>query len=893
MSKNNKNGSDNLIDRINQSPDMQLKIIQHFIPQATLKKSFKTHEENTPSSSIKLHEGKYWLKNFASSDIAMDCFNIAEKELAIEMPEVIRYLIQNLFPDYGYQKQVSSNQRSAFEKQIFAIKNNPINHAKAYLEGRGIECDKLPVGSFYQNLLQDKKSEGIVFFDSKERLINKRYFEKKQGRSDYLNQGDLNGALYTKCYQESKDTVFITEGVINTLSLYPVYSSIAIFSATNKLSKTAIEPFIQDKKIVLALDNDKGGNEAAEILFQNIMDWDIPVASIHRLVFPHDKDVNDLLKTEELSSYLRESKNYKQLFPDYIPDSPDEDLDLEKKKFCIRNSRYFVNRYVRGKLSKVEISNFVMKILYFLPGDDTTSLRVFFAQNSYGESKYFPLSSRDMDRSNINRALRNKGGFSFYGTAEELEHIYMDLYRSNEYLESFEKFFLQPDGETYVFRNGIINKGEFIPVSRFGTVKLGNKSLYFPKCNSMIIDKKSNSKKKAEDKSYHFKKGELNFSLWSELFCKAYGDNGRYGLVFTIGALFRDIIGKHLRFFPHLYLFGDGGVGKSTYADFIIKLLGVGQIGIGASGSSVKGLTRHISSATNGIIFLREFTAQKERQYLEILKLTYDLGNLVRADFTNDNETINIALSSAFIIDANFILSKWSALVSRVDTLDFKHLKFDKESTSAKEELEDKAESGLGGVLLDILKQREYFSKNFRATFTKVFHEIKYKDKNAVDMGERGIKHVAMYLAIYECLKNKLNFPFNYTELKDIVFKTALKQAELLSRTGEINNFWITINTLKDRGKISDDNFRFRERDGKKILLIKYDTLYDIYKEECIQKQEEWTDRNSLLGLLKNHKSKYPGWQASREHTANIKGWGNGYTFEFEKLPLEKELWLK
>jgi hypothetical protein len=304
MSKSNKNGSDNLIDRINQNPEMQLKIIQHFFPQASLKKSFKTHEENTPSSSIKLLEGKYWLKNFASSDKAMDCFNVAEKQLKLEMPEVIRYLVQNLFPDYRFQEQNCNKERSALEKQIFAIKNNPINHAKAYLEGRGIECDNLPPNSFYQNNSKNGKPDGIVFLDTKEKLLNKRCLEEN-GRGNYLNQGDLNGALYTKCYQERMDTVFITEGVINTLSLYPVYSGVAIFSATNKISKSRIEPFIQNKKVVIAMDNDDGGNEAAEILYQSIMEWNISVHSIHKLIVPEGKDINDLLKDNNLFSFLK------------------------------------------------------------------------------------------------------------------------------------------------------------------------------------------------------------------------------------------------------------------------------------------------------------------------------------------------------------------------------------------------------------------------------------------------------------------------------------------------------------------------------------------------------------------------------------------------------------
>jgi len=890
MSKNNKNGSDNLIDRINQSPEMQLKIIQHFFPQATLKKSFKTHKEKTPSSSIKLLEGKYWLKNFASSDKAMDCFNVAEKQLKLEMPEVIRYLVQNLFSDYRFQEQNCNKERSALEKQIFAIKNNPTNQAKAYLEERGIECDKLPVGSFYQNLSQDKKPEGIVFFDSKERLINKRYFEKKKGRNKYLNQGNLDQSLYTKCYQESKDTIFITEGVINTLSLYPVYSSISIFSSTNILSKPLLESFIQNKRVVLALDNDKGGNEAAKVLYQKIMEWDVSVISIHKLIVPEGKDINDLLKDNFLFSFLKKSEKYKQLYPEYLHDSKDEGKDKSSFGFFQRNSCYYVEDQFKGKVRERRISNFIMKVFYFLPDGSDDAKRIFLLQNRSGKSKLLTISSKNLNLKSFKSSIASVGGFSFLGSQYELDVILESLREKEETAHNIGILGYQPEYDVYAFSNGIIQEGNFLKVDRFGVVGAKGKSFYIPAFS--VINEYSPWYDK--EKGFKFIPGRIKFKEWSNLLYIAYHDKAVVGMCFVIGSLFRDHIFKELGFYPFLFLFGDYGVGKTTFSEFFLKLFGSANSGVSLEGGSTsKSVARSADQQRNSLLYLKELNAKIESKITGFLKTAYDGSGYSRANMSNDSRTHDTQVNSAIILDGNYLPTMSSALYSRMIILNFSSHFFSDEETRAFQTLKKEAKAGFGNVILEILNQRSHFVKEFKEQFDLVYHELKYHNPITSKYSERNVKHTALLLAIYKTMSSKLNFPMKYEDLYDCLLENAKEQDESLKKVSEINQFWNVIEFLKSESKLNKQHFRLIKHDGKDLLGIHFGLIYPLYRRFCLSQNQPELDSGTLLALLKDQKSFVKTWQKGRIDSHTIKGLGCAYLFEFEKLPLEKELWLK
>ncbi|WP_321319257.1 toprim domain-containing protein [Labilibaculum sp.] len=889
MYKNNENGADNLIDRINQEPEMQLKVIQHFFPQASVKKNFKTHKENHPSTSLRWFEGKYWVTNFTSPDKSMDCFNIAQDKLKVEMSEVLKYLTCNLFPEYQFNSSSNSIERSPFEKQLFAIKNNLKQEAAKILEGRGIDTKSLPKNAFYQNNSINGSADAIVFFDKDEKLINKRYLNPSGGQR-YNNKGRLDGAIYDVCFNADSEQVFIVEGAINSLSLAKVESSIAIFSTSNNITANRLRNYITNKHVVLALDNDKAGNEVAEKIYDSIMESNIEIQSIKRCVFPVNKDCNDLLQENQLNDFLSEKKNYKQLYPEFIPDSIDEKKDVEKFDFFKRNSCYYVEDQYKGKIRERRISNFIMTIFYFLPDGSDDAKRIFFLQNRSGKSKLLTISSKNLNVKSFKSSIASVGGFSFLGTQNELDIILESLREREETAQNIGVLGYQPEFNLYAFSNGIINNGSFQKVDRFGVVKADGKYLYIPAFS--VINKYSPWFDK--ERKFKFSPGKMKFMEWSDLLYKAYHDKAVVGMSFVIGGLFRDYIFKDLGFYPFLFLFGDYGVGKTSFSEIFLNLFGSGNRGVSLeAGSTSKSVARNADQQRNSLLYLKELDSKIESKIVGFLKTAYDGDGYSRAQSTNDNKTHDTQVNSAIMLDGNYLPTMSSALFSRMIILNFSSHLFSDEETKAFQTLKKEAKNGYGNVILEILSHRFHFVKEFKEQFNNVYHELKYENPLTATYSERNVKHISLLLAIYKTMSSKLNFPMNYESLHSCLLENAREQDESMQTVSEVNQFWNTIEFLKSDLKLNKQHYRIIKHDDKSLLGIRFSLIYPLYKRFCLSQNQSELDFNTLLAYLKDQKSFVKTWQKGRIDSHTIKDFGSAYLFDFNQLPLEKELWLK
>ncbi|WP_320018913.1 toprim domain-containing protein [Labilibaculum manganireducens] len=889
MNKNNKFYSSDLIERIKNNTELQLNIIQQFIPQAKPNKKFKLHDEKTPSSILKLHEGKYWIKNFGGSDKAKDCFNIAQEALGCDMPELLRYLKNNFLIESTSISESSQMIRTAFEKQIYAIKCNSTPEVTKYLEKRGIDTESLPKNAFYQNNNINGNADALVFFDKDEKLINKRFLNVLDGQR-YCNKGCLDGAIYDICFKADSEQIFIVEGVINSLSLADTESSIAIFSSSNNITADHLRNYITNKHVVLALDNDKAGNEAAEKIYDSIMESNIEIQSIKRCVFPVNKDCNDLLQENQLTAFLSEKKNYKQLFPEFIPNSENKNEDIEEFNFFKRNSCYYVEDQYKGKVRERRISNFIMTIFYFLPDGSDDANRIFFLQNRSGKSKLLTISSKNLNVKSFKSSIASVGGFSFLGTQNELDIILESLREREDTAHNVGVLGYQPEFNLYAFSNGVIHNGSFRKVDRFGVVKANGKCLYIPAFS--VINKYSPWFDK--ERKFNFSPGKIKFKEWSNLFYKAYQDKAAVGICFLIGALFRDIIFKEIGFFPFVFLFGGYGVGKTSFSEILLNLFGADNKGLSLeAGSTSKSVARSADQQRNALLYLKELDSKIESKIVGFLKTAYDGIGYSRAQTTQDNKTHDTQVNSAIMLDGNYLPIMSSALFSRMIILNFASHLFSDEETKAFQTLKKEGKSGFGNVILEILKQRSDFLKEFKEQFDIVYHELKYQNHSTANYSERNVKHVTLLLAIYKVISSKLEFPMSYNELYECLLENAREQNESIQKISEVNQFWNAIEFLKSDLKINKQHYRIVKLDEKSLLGIRFSLIYPLYKRFCLSQNQSELDFNTLLALLKDQKSFVKTWQKGRIDSHTIKDFGSAYLFEFEQLPLEKELWLK
>jgi len=219
-----------------------------------------------------------------------------------------------------------------------AIDNPNKELAKGYLSGRAINIDLPSDDFFFQHQEYNNLPAGVVFLDSENKLLNKRYISNTlpEGVKKSFSYGNLINSVYDKTFRPKHNNVYVTEGVINALSFYSIhYSAIALFATTNYI--TDVEKFrkyFENKDVKIAFDFDTAGQRAAIKLAKFILE-NYKVNSIEILLFQEKQDANDLLKNESLKLHINNKFNYLKPDLNYV------NLELSKIEADYKN--YFPN----------------------------------------------------------------------------------------------------------------------------------------------------------------------------------------------------------------------------------------------------------------------------------------------------------------------------------------------------------------------------------------------------------------------------------------------------------------------------------------------------------------------------------------------------------------------
>jgi hypothetical protein len=517
------------------------------------------------------------------NDNIFTCFVCGKKGNPIEFVKFHKNLQNNEAVKYLAEKHTNlpkfehvPEPETDLSKKIYAIKKNAKNKATEYLQSRKINTEKLPIDSYFY----DDYFESVVFIDSENKLINQRVINPEPDKPKVMqSKGSiLNNALYDKTFNSKSETVFIVESPINALSLFP-YSSLAIFSTNNKF--TDVEKFrkyLTNKKIILAFDNDvkkdselNAGKVCTEY-YKKLIQENIKFESLSVLLVPENKDINDLLQKEILFDFVKDSDNYDFVSIDVLKKPLPKNDKKVSKHFEVVNSCYVVRKYVNGNPIDMEISDCVFEFMYRLNDDDGTRLIKAQQTQINGNLQYrieiFELASKELKKKTFETEL-TKHGFSFYGSPLNLAHITTYLKHKEQSAKIINEYGWHPEQKMFAFTDCIINsENQILQPNSIGMITDKKDVFYLQTASPANLNKFEDLKK------FKYRKGNIDFKEFAELFYNSNTLNGSVGIQFYILSLFRDVVFNHLDFFPYLYLFGEAGAGKTSYVDVLLALFG-------------------------------------------------------------------------------------------------------------------------------------------------------------------------------------------------------------------------------------------------------------------------------------------------------------------------------
>lgn len=549
-------------------------------------------------------------------------------------------------------------------------------------------------------------------------------------------------------------------------------------------------------------------------------------------------------------------------------------MDEEEYAGLFKGSEFKVGNncyYGYSKEGEKEISNFIMIPLYLIR-DGASASRVFILRNVMGFEVRIEFSIEEMTvLQKFRNRIEREVNFMWYGTSAKFNKLRGILYNSMEVITKISTLGWQKTG-FFAFGNGIVINGEWHPVNEEGIVRLGNPlgSFYLPAFSKMNED--NSEKFLFEQKFIHLPESKVRFFQFATQMRLVYGDNAIIGICFIVVCLFRDIIIRHRREFPTLFLFGPKGTGKTAFGELLQSVFVHNGDHPNLRTSTMPSLATVLSQAEDAIMHLDEYKNDIDVEKIELLQGLWDCQGRSKLDVETRKREQSKVLSGV-IVSGQEKPTVDIALYSRQCVLPFHkdtHTAEEKENFRV---LKDWEYEGTSYVVLELLKLRTWFEQSYKDCYEQAVKNICTSLTFSID--ERILHNWSVVLASNMAVQHHIQFPFTYEE----VFKTVLNgveyQNEECLHSNELSIFWKTIDYLKHDNQIYGlCDYRIHEytslkvdikMDGrrqtvtreygnaKKILMIPTNSrMFALYALHLQKTREKVIPENTLKYYLEN-----------------------------------------
>lgn len=551
-----------------------------------------------------------------------------------------------------------------------------------------------------------------------------------------------------------------------------------------------------------------------------------------------------------------------------------------------------------NKDGETEISNFIMIPLYLIR-DGASASRVFILRNVMGYEVRIEFSIEEMTvLQKFRNRIEREVNFMWYGTSAKFNKLRGILYNSMEVVTRISTLGWQKAG-FFAFGNGIVLNGEWHPVNEEGIVRLGEPlgSFYLPAFSRM--NEGNSDKFLFEQKFIHLPESNVRFHQFACQMRLVYGDNAVIGICFIVVCLFRDIIIRHRREFPTLFLFGPKGTGKTAFGELLQSVFVHNGDHPNLRTSTMPSLATVLSQAEDAIMHLDEYKNDIDVEKIELLKGLWDCQGRSKLDVETRKREQSKVLSGV-IVSGQEKPTVDIALYSRQCVLPFHkdtHTVQEKENFRV---LKDWEYEGTSHVVLELLRLRPQFERSYKDCYEQAVKSI--SESLSVCIDERILHNWSVILASYMAVQHHILFPFTYVD----VFKTVLNgveyQNEECLHSNELSIFWKTVDYLKQDNQIFGlCDYRIHEyvslkvdikMDGRrqtvtreygnarKILMIPTNSrMFALYALHLQKTREKVIPENTLKYYLENS-PEYIGKMNSVRFASveNVRDWPRQFT---------------
>ena len=534
----------------------------------------------------------------------------------------------------------------------------------------------------------------------------------------------------------------------------------------------------------------------------------------------------------------------------------------ERYGFHIQHNCYFS---VGEDGKRQQWSNFIMKPLYHIK-DPVAAVRLYRLTNEDGIVENIEIKQEELvSITKFRQRVESMGNFIWSATDKQLQRLKQYLYSFTDTAVQITQLGWQRQG-FYAFGNGIFTT-EWHEVDDLGIVRLGDElgNFYLPAFSAIYRD--DTQFYQFERQFIHLPTNKISLFEYTKKLVDVFGDNAKVGICFMLATLFRDVVVSYTKSFPILNLFGPKGSGKTELGHSLMAFFIRENVPPNISNSTIAALADAVAQCANALVHLDEFRNNLDEQKREFLKGLWDGTGRNRMNMDRDKKREVTKVSSGVIVSGQEMATADIALFSRFIFLSYSKSQFSQEAKRKFADLTECRKLGCSHLVLELLKYRALFEADFRTCYDESFRRLVDELENS-NIEDRIIRNWVIPLAAFNTLKDVLKLPFTYDEMFGICVKGIIRQNGENALNNEVSNFWNIVSFLKQDGKIwlgcdyrienmvklqcAGQKYEIEFPRPKRILLLRHNRIFQLYKIHGRQVNETLIPPNSLLYYLEN-----------------------------------------
>lgn len=564
--------------------------------------------------------------------------------------------------------------------------------------------------------------------------------------------------------------------------------------------------------------------------------------------------------------------------------------EFKKYRFCtIGNSCWFQGR--SGNFFKG--TNYKIMPLFHVYGKNDNK-RLCEVINEEGVKKLIDFDSSDfVSRNKFDEALINEGFFVSFENFDSKQFTLMRNRILSDFVMAFELKTLGWQKEKFfAFADCVFFNGQRKKVNEYGIVQVETESAetseyfqevkhyYSPAFSEIYKHTRDDDDPYENDRYFVYKESPVALYTWMDQMYKVYGNKSITGIAFVIASMFRDIYIKRYQFFPHLFLSGEKGSGKSKFGESLVAIFTYKQEPFDLNSGTPVAFYRRLSRIVNAPTMLEEFHDNVDDKIFQSLKGAYDGRGREMGKATGDNRTTTTKVNSSLIILSQYLSARDdNSLTSRsvIEHFIKPQENFTNEQLENYNLLKSWEEKGLSSMLIDILEHRPEVEEKIHLVYAEINKKLK-KELLGYEYQERMLQNYVALLAPMKILWEKFKFPFSYDEMYKQFKEAIVDSSDLIIESEGLAEFWRTLEYLLDRQPypllVKDQHFiidtplslKLQARKGekdtdwhnterKRVLFLRLNAVHQMYHKEVSSRDGvEVIGENTLRNYFKSKK---------------------------------------